>query len=237
MSTNYQPAGYIAPPSDVLPKEFKPLLDRLEVLRTRWAEATEQANNARRALREAPAQYADAVRAAAARGEDVTAVPDVRVTAREEYEVRDLAERGLAAEVWACWAEVWNMVSNNFDQVLAFVDKPAEAATQKVADLEAQLASARADLAQALGNRRWVVSRRKPTDHDGARRRAARPQPMTDADSGTLARLRAEEAKAQALADQQEAAHAASIERQKREAEREQRRLEERKARRAAARS
>ena len=41
----------------------------------------------------------------------------------------------------------------------------------------------------------------------------------------------------QALADQQEAAHAASIERQRREAEREQRRLEERKARRAAARS
>ncbi len=237
MSSNYQERGYIGPPSDVLPPEFAPLLERLEVLRTRWAAATDAANTARRALREAPVQYADAVRAAAAKGEDVTAVPDVRITAREEYEVRDLAEAGLAHEVVACWLEIWSLVSNNFDQVLAYVDKPAEAATKRVADLEAQLASAKADLAQALGYRRWVVSRRKPTDHDGARRRAARPQPMTDADSGTLARLRAEEAKVQGLAEQQEAALVASRERAAREAEREQRRLEERKARRAAARS
>lgn len=235
--SNYQPAQFIAPPADALPKDFAPLLERLEVLRQRWSAATDAANTARRELREAPAKYAAAVTAAAAAGQDVQQVPDPRGPAQEQYELREIAERGLAHEVIECWLAVWLKVSENFEQVLAHVEKPCEDSTRKVADLEAQLAAARADLAQRLGVRRWVVSRRNPTDHDGARRRAARPQPMDGAEASTLARLRADEAKARSLAEQQDAARAASIEKQKREAEKEQRRLEERKARRAAARS
>ncbi len=235
--SSYQDRQYIPPSPGQLPEQYTPLIENLNTLRARWAQATEQANAARRALREAPEAYRQAVTAAAAAGKDVTKVDDPRGPAAEAFELREIAERGMAHEVIAAWADLWNQVAADQAEVLAFVDQPCEQATAEVRDLEAQLAQARARLAEALGVRRWVVSRRTPTDHDGARRRSARPQPMDGADSGTLDRIRAEEAKAQALADAQEAAHAASIERAKREQEKEQRRLEERKARRAAARS
>jgi hypothetical protein len=237
MSASYQDRQYIPPAPGQLPEAYSPLIDKLNTLRQRWAAATDAANAARRALREAPEAYRVAVTAAAAEGKDVAKVPDPRGPAAEEFELREIAERGLQHEVIAAWAELWNAVTADHAEVLAHVDRPCEQTTAEVRDLEAQLAAARSRLADALGVRRWVVSRRVGTDLDGARRRSARPQPMDGADGDTLARLRSDEAKAAALEDQAEKVRTESLERQRHEAEKEQRRLEERKARRAAARS
>ncbi|MCB0972897.1 MAG: hypothetical protein KDA97_15425 [Acidimicrobiales bacterium] len=237
MNRNYQARQYVAPSPEQLPEALAPILERLEVLRRRWAAATDQANLARQAMRQAPEAYREAVLTAAAEGKDIHKVDDPRPAAAADLELRELAEAGCHREVVETWAQLWNAIAADHAEVLAQVDAPAEAATKRVADLEAQLSAARADLAQRLGVRAWVQTRSRPIDWEYARLHATPPRPVDGADASTLERTRAAEAKTAAVQAQQDAARAASIEKQKREAEKEQRRLEERKARRAAARS
>lgn len=221
MNRNFQGRQYVAPSPDELPEALAPLLERLRVLRQRWAASTEAVNTARQALRAAPEQYREAVLTAAAEGKDIHKVADSRPAAAADLELRELAEAGCHREVVETWAQLWNAIAADHAGVLAQVDAPAEAATSRVADLENQLAEARADLAKRLGVRAWVQARTTPVDWEYARLHATPPRPIDGADAQTLERTRAAEAKTAAVQAQQEAAHAASIERQRREAERE----------------
>ncbi len=188
----YQDRQYIPPSPEQLPASFGPMVEKIIHLRERWAAVTEAANAARERVRNAPEEYRAAVVKAASEGKDIDKVPDVRIEAARDLEVRELAENGLFREVVAGWQELWNAVAADHATVLSHVDKPCEELTQKVADLERQLVQAKAELGVALGARRWVVSRTTPCDWDWARLHANRPQPMDGADASTLARLRRE---------------------------------------------
>lgn len=208
-SASYQPRQFIPPSVGDLPEQFTPMIERLVGLRERWAEATQQVNAARQALLAAPGQYRDAVTQAAAAGRDVAKVVDPREAAVKASELAELAEAGLHNEVVGAWQELWNAVANDHDTVMAHAEKPCEELTQRVLDLQAQVQQAKADLGVALGVRRWVASRTTPCDWQWARQHAARPQPLADADTTTLSKVRREEAKAADQARREQEARAA----------------------------
>lgn len=212
MSNTFTPTSYLPPDPAVLPEQYAPAIERIVTLRQRWAEATDRANAARKALRDAPEEFRVAVTEAAAAGKDVTKVPDPRPAAREDLELREMAETGLASEVLAATTDLWNAVASDYPSVLAHVHKPCEDATAKIADLEQQLAQARAELATALGVRRWVVGKRRPAEGDYVRLHAAPPRPMPDT---TLAEVL--KAEARALAAEEQSDKAKQIQRQRQE--------------------
>ena len=201
MNNTFTNTAFLPPDPAVLPEQYAPAIERIVTLRLRWAEASDRANAARKALRDAPEEFRVAVTEAAAAGRDVSKVPDPRPAAREDLELREMAETGLASEVLAATADLWNSVASDYPSVLAHVHKPCEDATAKIADLEQQLAQARSELATALGVRRWVVGRRRPAEADYVRLHAAPPRPMPDT---TLAQVLKTEARALAAEEQSE---------------------------------
>jgi hypothetical protein len=240
MSSNYQDRQFIPPSHRSTPRAVHPA-DRQTAhpAHPLGGQPPTPANAARRALREAPEQYRPAVTAAAAAGKDVTKAPDPRGPAAEEYELREIAERGLAARG---------------HRRLGGPVEPGHRRPRRGAGLRRQ--------ALRAGHRRG----RRPRGPTGRGPRPpgrgprgtqvgglpSHPAPTTTGPAVTppgrsrwTARTPArspgcvlEEAKAaRPSADQAGAAASPSIERAKREQEKEQRRLEERKARRAAARS
>lgn len=212
MSSTFTNTAFLPPDPAVLPEQYGPAIDKIVRLRARWAEASERANAARRALREAPEAFRVAVTEAAAAGKDIEKVPDPRPKAREELELRELAESGLASEVLGATTDLWNAVAADFEAVLAHVHEPCVLATQKIADLERQLAQARGELATALGVRRWVAGKRIPAEPDYVRPRAAAPRPMPGISLGQV--LRDEE---KARRTEEQAQQAREIQRQRQE--------------------
>lgn len=220
MNPNYQPRKFVGPQPEQLPESVRPVAAELIALRESWRDATEELHKARAAAAAAPTAYRQAVTAAAKAGKDPAKITDPRPAADRDLELRTLAERGVADSVVDCWARLWQAVTDNFTDVMAFVDAPAEAATQRLAELERQLDAARHELGQRLAVRQWVAAREVMASGDLLRVQGNGPRPPADVDTGSLARARADETKARGQRQRKaDAAAKAAAYRQQRQAE------------------
>jgi hypothetical protein len=197
---SFQPRQYLTPDPSELPATVRPLLEELATLRDRWRQAAERADQAREAVRSAPAEHARAVIEAAKRGDDPTTIEDPLPQLSKDLQTYDLAESGILELVRECWWRVWSAISEDFETVATYADKPALAATERLRKAHAEVAAAEEGLRHAMAVRSWVSSRMTLKSGDYVAVTRSGPVWRGEVTLDSLAQLHTAERKAKARA-------------------------------------
>lgn len=153
---------------DQVPETVRRLIDREAELRQQYARARDLTADKRGEVASAPRRYDQQVADAIAAGTDTAKVRPVDVDRlQQEAAACARAEADLQRQLEAVRREIGETVAACWDDAVRLADEPVAQATQRLAELEAEVEAVRADLRRHLLARRWVSEHQYPRSRTG----------------------------------------------------------------------